>query len=71
MCEASDVLPVMQATVIGKNIDINAMRQVLLLISYDEKFKDYHTSRQLERSTATLKQELEIVKQKTKDWKIN
>ena len=71
VCEASDVLPVMQATVIGKNIDINAMRQVLLLISYDEKFKDYHTSRQLERSTATLKQELEIVKQKTKDWKIN
>jgi hypothetical protein len=71
VCKASSVLPVMQATVIGKNIDIEQMRELLLSVTYDEKFINYHSSRQLSRSKASAEQELHIIEQKTIDWKVS
>jgi len=71
VCEESDVLPVMQATVIGKNVDTRSMREVLLSIINDKKFVDYHSSRQLKRSTATLEEELDRIQQKTINWEVN
>lgn len=70
VCEASNVLPVMQATVIGKNVDTRSMREVLISITHDKKFVDYHSSRQLKRSTATLEEELDRIQQKTINWKV-
>lgn len=69
-CEASTVLPVMQATVIGKNLDVKQMREVLLAVTYDDKFVEYHSSRKLARPTASAEQELQNVKQKTLGWKV-
>jgi hypothetical protein len=71
VCEPSDVLPVMQATVIGKNLDIGAMREVLLSITHDKKFVDYHSSNKLKRSHGTLIEELDSIKEKTINWKVN
>ena len=61
----------MQATVIGKNLDIVSMRELLLSITHDKKFVDYHSSNKLKRSQGTLIEELDSIKEKTINWKVN
>ena len=43
-CEASDVLPIMVATVIGTNIDVQKIRDTIFDITMDVKFIEYHLS---------------------------
>jgi len=60
-CKASDVLPVMVATVIGTNIDVQKIRDIIFDITMDVQFIEYHTSRKLVRPSSTWEQELTIV----------
>lgn len=70
-CTPSDRLPIMQATVIGKNVDIEKMRKVLFDISMNIKFIEYHNKRQLKRPSGTWANELSEVQTHEKSWKVN
>jgi hypothetical protein len=67
-CEPSNLLPTMQATVIGTNIDIKQMREVIFEITMDIPFLEYHNSRQLNRPSNTWENELTTVKNYEKQW---
>ena len=61
-CEPSDILPIMVATVIGNNVDVRKIRNVIFDITMDLQFIEYHTSRKLVRPSSTWAEELELVK---------
>ena len=67
-CEPSNLLPIMQATVIGTNIDVRKIREVMFEITMDIPFLEYHNSRQLHRPSNTWENELAIVKDYEKQW---
>jgi ABC-type antimicrobial peptide transport system permease subunit len=69
-CRPSTVLPMMVATVIGKNIDINRLRSVLFDISMDIPFIEYHTSRKLVRPSSTWEDELTVVQTLEKGYEV-
>jgi len=69
-CRPSDVLPVMVATVIGTNIDVQAIREVIFDITMDIQFIEYHTSRQLVRPTSSWQTELELTQELEKGYDI-
>jgi len=69
-CKASDVLPVMVATVIGTNIDVQKIRDIIFDITMDVKFIEYHTSRKLVRPSSTWEQELTIVQLLEKGYEV-
>ena len=68
-CEPSNLLPTMQATVIGTNVDVKQMREVMFDITMDIPFLEYHNSRQLNRPSNTWENELAIVKDYEKQWR--
>ena len=70
-CEASNVLPIMGATVIGTNIDVKQIRKVIYDISMDLKFIEYHVKRKLERPSSSWKEELEYTQELEKGYEIN
>jgi len=67
-CEPSNLLPIMQATVIGTNVDLKQIREVMFDITMDLPFLEYHNSRQLNRPSNTWENELAIVKDYEKQW---
>jgi hypothetical protein len=69
-CEASDVLPVMVATVIGNNIDVQAIREVIFDITMNIHFVEYHTSRKLARPTGTWQDELMLTQELEKGYEV-
>ena len=69
-CEASDVLPMMVATVIGKNIDLQEIRKVIFDITMDVQFIEYHTSRKLVRPSSTWEQELALTQELEKGYAV-
>jgi hypothetical protein len=69
-CEASDVLPVMVATVIGANIDVQAFREVIFDITMDLQFIEYHTSRKLVRPAGTWEDELILTQELEKGYEV-
>jgi hypothetical protein len=70
-CEASDVLPIMGATVIGRNIDVQSIRPIIFDITMDLSFIEYHNSRKLHRPSGTWEEELALVQQLEKGYEIN
>ena len=70
-CKASGILPVMVATVIGTNIDVQKIRDIIFDITMDVQFIEYHTSRKLVRPTSTWEQELTIVQILEKGYEVN
>ena len=69
-CEASDVLPMMVATVIGINIDVQEIRKVIFDITMDVQFIEYHTSRKLVRPSSTWEQELALTQELEKGYAV-
>ena len=69
-CEASDVLPAMGATVIGKNVDLQELRNVIFEISMTVQFIDYHTKRKLFRPSSTWEQELALTQELEKGYEV-
>ena len=69
-CEASDVLPMMVATVIGINIDVQEIRKVIFDITMDVQFIEYHTSRKLVRPSSTWEQELALTQELEKGYEV-
>lgn len=67
-CKPSDILPVMQATVIGKNINVDQLREVILSITNDDKFVQYHRVRQLKKPESN---NLEVIKNNELTWEVN
>lgn len=67
-CKVSDTLPINYATVIGTNIDVIAMRKVIIEITNSEQFKTYHTTRKLVRPSSTWSKELVLVRKGEKNW---
>lgn len=67
-CEPSDLLPIMQATVIGTNIDVKQIREVMFDITMDIPFLEYHSSQQLHRPSNTWDNELSNVQDYEKQW---
>ena len=67
-CKVSDALPINYATVIGTNIDVIAMRKVIIEITNSEQFKTYHTTRKLVRPSSTWSKELVLVRKGEKNW---
>jgi hypothetical protein len=63
-------LPVMVATVIGNNIDVQAIREVIFDITMDIKFIEYHRSRKLVRPTGTWKDELILTQELEKGYEV-
>ena len=70
-CTPSDRLPIMQATVIGKNVDLEKMREVIYDISMNIKFIEYHATRKLKRPSSTWANELSNVQTLEKAWKVD
>tara|TARA_S200000501_G_scaffold212829_1_gene199917 strand:+ start:5995 stop:6777 length:783 start_codon:yes stop_codon:yes gene_type:complete len=70
-CTPSDSLPIMQATVIGKNVDVKKIRRVIYDISMDIKFIEYHNTRKLQRPSSTWLNELYEVQTLEKAWKVD
>ena len=68
-CEPSNKLPIMQATVIGTNLDVQLIREILYDITMSVPFIDYHLSRKLFRPSSTWSHELAIVQSLEKEWK--
>ena len=66
--EASTDLPIMMATVIGKNVNVKTMRKVLMSVSYDKPFVDYRTTRKLDRPAGTWSEELNLVRESEANW---
>ena len=69
-CEPSDKLPTMEATVIGINIDVQGIREVIYNISISGPFAEYHTSRKLHRPSSTWKDELALTQSGEKGYLI-
>ena len=69
-CEPSDVLPIMGATVIGKNIDLQKIRNVVYDITMSIEFIEYHTSRKLFRPSSTWAQELAYTQELEKGYEV-
>jgi len=69
-CEASDVLPAMGATVIGKNVDLQELRNVIFEISMTVQFIDYHIKRKLFRPSSTWEQELALTQELEKGYEV-
>jgi len=67
-CEPSQQLPIMQATVIGTNVDVKEIRKILFDITNSEEFTKYHTSNQLDRPSSDWDSELSNVKTLEKQW---
>ena len=67
-CEVSTDLPIMMATVIGKNVNVKTMRKVLMSVSYDKPFVDYRTTRKLDRPAGTWLEELNLVRESEANW---
>lgn len=67
-CEPSNLLPMMQATVIGTNVDLRQIREVMFDITMDLQFLEYHNSRQLNRPSNTWENELSMVQGYEKQW---
>ena len=70
-CEPSTQLPIMQATVMGTNLDIAKIRNVIFDISMSTDFIEYHTTRKLERPSSTWEKELAEVQTLEKAWKVD
>lgn len=62
-------LPIMIATIIAKNVDIDELRYDLLSIIKDESFTEYHSTQQLITYTTNRKDEYKITKESEKLWK--
>ena len=69
-CEPSDKLPTMEATVIGINIDVQGIREVIYNISISGPFAEYHTSRKLHRPSSTWEDELALTQSGEKGYLI-
>lgn len=69
-CEPSNQLPMMIATVIGKNIDLQLIRKVIFDISMDIQFIEYHNTRKLIRPSSTWAYELAVVQTLEKGYEI-
>ena len=69
-CEPSDTLPTMEATVIGINIDVQSIREVIYNISISGTFAEYHTSRKLHRPSSTWEDELALTQSGEKGYLI-
>jgi len=69
-CEASDVLPIMAATVIGKNVNVRTIRRLIIDISNNSSFTEYHTSRKLYRPSGTWMSEYMLVLELEKGYEI-
>tara|TARA_B100001113_G_C20955299_1_gene554997 strand:+ start:72 stop:869 length:798 start_codon:yes stop_codon:yes gene_type:complete len=69
-CEASDVLPMMVATVIGKNIDLQEIRKTIFDITMNLSFIEYHTTRKLVRPTSTWEKELAYTQDLEKGYEV-
>jgi hypothetical protein len=69
-CEASDVLPIMVATVIGTNVDVHEIRKIIYNITTGISFTEYHNSRKLSRPTSTWREELNLTQQLEKGYEI-
>ena len=69
-CKASDVLPVMAATVIGNNINVKTIRRSIVDISNNSAFTEYHTSRKLHRPSGTWLSEYLLVLELEKGYEI-
>ena len=69
-CEPSDKLPTMEATVIGINIDVQGIREVIYNISISGPFAEYHTSRKLHRPTGSWQDELTLAQSGEKGYLI-
>ncbi len=69
-CEASDVLPMMAATVIGNNINVKTIRRSIVDISNNSAFTEYHTSRKLHRPSGTWLSEYLLVLELEKGYEI-
>jgi hypothetical protein len=67
-CEVSNTLPINYATVIGTNIDLNSIREIIFDISNDPQFKTYHETRKLIRPSSTWAKELGLVRKGEKNW---
>ncbi len=67
-CSVSKDLPINYATVIGTNIDVISIREVLIKITNNEQFKNYHETRKLVRSSSTWALELALVRKGEKNW---
>ena len=67
-CEVSEKLPIMMATVIGTNVDLKSMREILFEISLNKQFAHYHDTKKLDRSTDTWSIELLRVKESERLW---
>jgi hypothetical protein len=67
-CEVSTDLPIMMATVIGKNVNVKTMRKVLMSVSYDKPFVDYRSTRKLDRPAGTWLEELNLVRESEANW---
>lgn len=70
-CEPSDVLPIMAATVIGKNVDLQQMREIIYDITMDLQFLEYHNSRKLFRPSSSWEEELAYTQELEKGYAIN
>lgn len=71
VCAPAEELPVMQATLIGTNVDVEKLRQATLIIVNSPAFVEYHTKRKLTRPNVDRLAELELINKKQKGWKIN
>ena len=60
----------MVATVIGTNIDVQKIRDIIFDITMDVQFIEYHTSRKLVRPSSTWEQELAIVQLLEKGYEV-
>jgi hypothetical protein len=69
-CEVSNVLPTMVATVIGNNIDVQAIRKVIFEITMSIPFIEYHTTRKLFRPSGTWQQELALTQELEKGYEV-
>lgn len=69
-CVASDVLPIMAATVIGKNLNVKTIRRTIVNISNNDAFTEYHASRKLYRPSGTWMSEYRLVRELEKGYEI-
>ena len=67
-CEVSKDLPIMLATVIGVNVDVQKLRDIIFDISMDIKFIEYHNSKKLVRPSSTWANELDQIRKSERLW---
>jgi hypothetical protein len=60
----------MVATVIGNNIDVQAIRKVIFEITMSIPFIEYHTTRKLFRPSGTWQQELALTQELEKGYEV-